>query len=51
VQAQLAMVECGMAEQAEVFFPYIQTARGQNLFEAFKESGLKMIAGPEERAQ
>jgi hypothetical protein len=36
VQAQLAMVECGMAETSEVFFPYIQTGMGQSLFEAFK---------------
>lgn len=51
VQAQLAMIDCGMAEAAEVFFPYIQAAPDQTLFEVFKERGLKMLPAPEERAQ
>lgn len=44
-QAQLAMIECGMTEASEVFFPYIQTGAGQSLFEAFRASEFKML-GP-----
>jgi hypothetical protein len=51
VQAQLAMIDCGMAEAAEVFFPYIQAAPNQTLFEVFKDRGLKMLPAPEERPQ
>jgi len=46
-QAQMAMIECGMAEPSEVFLPYLQTPGGQSLFEAFKGSEFKMIAAPE----
>jgi hypothetical protein len=48
VQAQMAMIECGMSEASEVFLPYMQTASGQTLFEALKGSGFKQIAGPEQ---
>lgn len=46
VQAQTAMIECGMAEAGEVFFPYLQTPSGQTLFEIFKEQGMKMLPPP-----
>ena len=45
VQAQCAMIECGMTEPAEVFFPYIQANTGQSLFEIFKGSEFKQL-GP-----
>ncbi len=51
VLAQLAMIECGMTEAGEVFFPYIQTAQGQSVFEVFKGGGLKMLAAGDERPQ
>ena len=47
VQAQVAMIECGMAESAEVFFPYIQAPSGQTLFEHFKEQQFKALPAPE----
>lgn len=45
VQAQVAMIECGMAEETEVFFPYAQTAAGQSVYELFKGSEFKQL-GP-----
>lgn len=47
-QAQLAMIDCGMSEAGEVFFPYLQTPSGNSIFETFKEHGLKMLPAPEE---
>jgi len=44
-QAQMAMIQCGMAESAEVFFAYLQSPGGQSIFEAFAEQGLRML-GP-----
>lgn len=51
VLAQLAMIECGMAEPGEVFFPYIQHSNGQTLFEYFKDNGQRLLEAPEERPQ
>lgn len=50
-QAQLAMVECGMTEAAEVFFPYLQTPAGVSLFDTFKDQGMKMLPPGETRNQ
>lgn len=47
VQAQIAMIDCGMTEAAEVFFPYIQAPTGQTLFDAFKTGHLKALPPPE----
>ncbi len=46
-QAQLAMIECGMAEAGEVFFPYLQTAQGTSIYDMFKDRGMKMLPPPE----
>lgn len=46
VQAQVAMIECGMTEAGEVFFPYLQTPSGQSLFDCFKDNGMKLLEGP-----
>lgn len=43
VQAQLAMVECGMTEAAEVFFPYLQTPSGNTIYTMFREQEFKML--------
>lgn len=43
IQAQMAMIQCGMAESGEVFFAYIQSAQGQSIFEAFAEQGMRML--------
>ena len=45
VQAQLAMIEIGMAQQAEVFMPYIQQADGRTFFEYFESKQLALPAG------
>jgi hypothetical protein len=44
VQAQLAMIEVGMAQQHEVFMPYIQQADGLTLFEFFESKQLALPA-------
>lgn len=46
-QAQMSMIECGMTEPGEVFFPYLQTPAGSSIFEAFKEQGMRMLPAPE----
>jgi len=46
-QAQLAMIECGMTEAAEVFFPYIQAPTGRTLFEHFKDTEFKALPAPD----
>jgi len=38
-QAQMALVQTGMAETGEVFFAYIQAPSGQTIFEAFANQG------------
>lgn len=47
VQAQVAMIECGMTEAGEVFFPYLQAPSGQTLFEMFKDNGMKLLGAAE----
>ena len=37
VQAQIALVETGMAEMVEVFMPYIQTGVNQTLFQKVRD--------------
>jgi hypothetical protein len=48
VQAQLAMIDCGMTEAAEVFFPYMETPRGGTIFQLFKEQEFKALPPPSE---
>jgi len=45
-QAQVAMIECGMTEASEVFFPYMQVNTGQTVYEIFRASEFKMLEGP-----
>jgi len=47
IQAQVAMIDCGMTEATEVFLPYMQTNSGQSLFDALKGSEFKQLAPPE----
>jgi hypothetical protein len=43
-QAQIAMIETGMVEAAEVFLPYMfNTQKSQTLFQTMMESQLKML--------
>lgn len=52
VQAQVAMIDCGMTQPMEVFFSYhINEATGRTVFEHFFEQKFKAIAPPSESAQ
>lgn len=44
----MAMIDCGMTEASEVFFPYIQTPNGQSLFDTFKGSEFKLLPAAEQ---
>ncbi len=44
VQAQLAMIEVGMAQRGEVFMPYIQQADGTTFWEYFEGKQLALNA-------
>lgn len=44
VQAQLAMIDVGMAQSAEVFMPYIQQHDGRTFFEYFESKQLQLDA-------
>lgn len=50
-QAQMAMIQCGMAESAEVFFAYLQSPGGVSIFEVFAEQGLRMLPPGEDKPQ
>lgn len=45
VEAQLAVIEAGLASLPEVFLPYALAPNGQTLFEAVQEKGLKFLNG------
>jgi hypothetical protein len=43
VQSQLALIETGMVEAAEVFFPYWEPVPGRTVFAMFKDHELKAL--------
>ena len=43
VEAQLAKVECGMSDMAEVFMPYLITKGGVRMFDRFREGQFKAL--------
>jgi hypothetical protein len=43
IEAQLGMVETGMAQAEEVFLPYLVSPGGQTFFQMFQEHGPKML--------
>lgn len=45
-EAQLAIVEAGIAGMAEVFLPYAVTPDGRTLFQAFEADGPRLLAAP-----
>ena len=48
VQAQIAMIECGMTETSEVFFPYLtQPGTGKTVYSVFVEQKFKMLGPPQ----
>jgi hypothetical protein len=44
VQAQLAMIDVGMVQRAEVFMPYMQQSDGSTFFEYFQSKQLALPA-------
>ena len=44
VQAQVALIECGMVEAAEVFYPYLQVNAQQTVYERAIKQGLERLA-------
>ena len=45
VEAQMALVEAGQAEVAEVFLPYAIHSNGQTVFQAIKNRQLQLASG------
>jgi hypothetical protein len=46
IQAQLAMIETGMAETPEVFLPYMQAESGQSMYQLFQAHAFKVLEAP-----
>jgi hypothetical protein len=44
IEAQLAIVEAGMAEMTEVFLPYAQGQDGRTMYDALKSGGFKALS-------
>lgn len=47
VEAQMAIIDCGQAEMAEVFLPYAITATGQTLFQRIQSDPHRMLGASE----
>lgn len=45
IEAQMAIIQCGLAELPEVFLPYAVTANGDTLFNALKSNNMKFLEG------
>lgn len=43
VQAQLSLVEAGLAEMAEVFLPYMQNEQGDTVYQLLQESKFRLL--------
>lgn len=43
VEAQVAIIEAGMATTSEVFLPYAQTENGQTVYQRFQKHGLAAL--------
>lgn len=44
VEAQMAIIDCGQAEMAEVFLPYAITSGGQTLFQRIQQNPNRLLA-------
>ncbi len=44
IQAQVALIECGMVAAAEVFYPYLQVSPEQTVYERAVTNGLERLA-------
>jgi hypothetical protein len=49
VQAQMALLEIGMAKMEEVFLPYMQDRQGLTFFERMEERGFLLESGKGEK--
>lgn len=47
IEAQLAFIDSGMAETAEVFMPYVQVAPNETLYQRAVTQGFERLALPE----
>lgn len=47
VQAQVAMIETGMVQAGEVFFPYMVAIEGKTVYSLFEARQLPMLPAPE----
>jgi hypothetical protein len=47
VQAQVAMIETGMVQASEVFFPYMVAVEGRTVYSLFEARQLPMLPAPE----
>ncbi len=47
IEAQLAFIDSGMAETAEVFMPYVQVAPNETLYQRAVAQGFERLALPE----
>lgn len=45
VEAQMALIDAQMAELAQVFLPYAQTATGQTFYSQLKQKGFLQLTG------
>lgn len=45
IEAQLALIESGQAELAQVFMPYATASNGRTMYELFVESNQKQLSG------
>jgi hypothetical protein len=45
VQAQMALLEIGMAKMEEIFLPYMLDAQGRTLFERMEQRGFLLDSG------
>lgn len=51
VEAQLAIIEAGMATLSQVFLPYAQTDTGETVYERFEKRGLLALTHEEQNDQ
>ena len=51
VQAQMALLEIGMAKIEEVFLPYMQDREGVTLFERMQERGFLLDSGKSQQEE
>jgi hypothetical protein len=50
VQAQMALLDIGMAKMEEVFLPYVINREGKTLFEYYEHRGFQLPSGEQNNA-